>query len=1106
MLFHKNGEGQRSETNPKIKKIFLINKYFRYDGSPERAEIITALRNKVEEDANKSAGISKKSDYKKVYGPINEVKIQKSKGDIRTFDFSNEVYTGRDLFGTEISEEDQKKEYPIKDYSGQVVLNQDSLNAFSMLENTHTLDADYIYRDFKELIVELGYFTKEEITDETPRLLEWLVPSIKSKGYPEREVDKRENEFGTMIHSKGDIEASEFYSLETKIEETEKLEKLEKIELDESSEIEINVPTSDIHISTNGITYTHESKFDIEVNITLEEFLEIAADVHAKMENDSWAYCNGSDGHSGGNHDNGYPIEEHAHYNAIAEAEAGNHYADCSSYVCWVLQETGIVPDGWCTNSYGLIHAPEFENYILTREEAGAPIPGDILLMAHDDQSGHVQINGENNVQYSAGGTEAIRSKPYVSRSFIDGSENVYEYVIRLFDCEKYRGYDGNEMVVSPVTGILLEYGMYDGSQRDSINNDPYRVNVDLKYGPTVKPKEFISNIYSDYTGYAKILVLNKEYYKILEESTANSWNEENGKSLLTQNGTFRETLIDDKDSKALDKIKRSNKACWSDIDQMVYGYKEFAENYEKAGIAGYIVYIDGFVPELPDTSLKYVDNINKNIPYEDDIEAKAEAKLTIENYRKITPSNFTDNDSQLQSCYIEDEEYKTISTEYENKLKAETRIKAKASRTMYLADDDIIYIKEGTVLGRTMTDKELLESEEFRNGETGTFAENRKYTEGDNKAKDNIIGNYLRIIMRDLDGTPVENVEDYMKLGIDEGLDWFELFYWAPFECGGVDKPGCGPESVSSCTPGETAVGIAQWTDLTDPYHPGAHNWNIGNNFARGCYNKDPVLCEPLLDISEMDSEATWIDISGDTELKRYLPFMVYKTKKDKNGQDVYDEDGNVVYELNSEGEKIFLNCRYPDGHPDFSTHGSKIYKVLHQICEEDRESFLKIQMELAKEMNWDPFIKKYPWITKRPECVQAELFHLVIWGTPKMVNDILSKYNKYVADEVLLEEVRAAYANRSNTSKDATHKPYGGRAWNEVEIGYGILDGKLTKSDVEEWVRTGDASILIDNGVDIRDEDGRSVGKERNSEWSQEEVNKMLGIPSGEEEYLNK
>ena len=52
--------------------------------------------------------------------------------------------------------------YEVRNYASTVTLEQDALNAFSILENTHTLDADYIYRDFKELVVELGYYTKEE--------------------------------------------------------------------------------------------------------------------------------------------------------------------------------------------------------------------------------------------------------------------------------------------------------------------------------------------------------------------------------------------------------------------------------------------------------------------------------------------------------------------------------------------------------------------------------------------------------------------------------------------------------------------------------------------------------------------------------------------------------------------------------------------------------------------------------------------------------------------------------------------------------------------------------------------------------------------------------
>ena len=164
------GEALRTETNPAIKMMFLYNTYFRYDGTHETAEAITQLRKE------------------------NDIKLGAL--DLR-FDLSN----GDDVlekYTTEVEMEDDeniKETYSIKDVSGKVTLNQDSLNAFSILENMHTLDAEYIYRDFKELVVELGYFTKEEMTDETPKVLAWMIPDTGCKGYPYRLLDKRENEF-----------------------------------------------------------------------------------------------------------------------------------------------------------------------------------------------------------------------------------------------------------------------------------------------------------------------------------------------------------------------------------------------------------------------------------------------------------------------------------------------------------------------------------------------------------------------------------------------------------------------------------------------------------------------------------------------------------------------------------------------------------------------------------------------------------------------------------------------------------------------------------------------------------------------------------------------
>ena len=143
------GEGQRGPTNEKIKNMFLNNTYFRYDSTTQLAEIITALRNKIKKDEITSSG--------DVYGPLNHL-VKEIKDDKKYYiDVTEKEYLASEL-GFKTEEGEEERTYRVSDYSGKVTINQDSLNAFSMLENTHTLDSDYIYRDFKELIVELRIF------------------------------------------------------------------------------------------------------------------------------------------------------------------------------------------------------------------------------------------------------------------------------------------------------------------------------------------------------------------------------------------------------------------------------------------------------------------------------------------------------------------------------------------------------------------------------------------------------------------------------------------------------------------------------------------------------------------------------------------------------------------------------------------------------------------------------------------------------------------------------------------------------------------------------------------------------------------------------------
>ena len=77
-----------------------------------------------------------------------------------------------------------------------------SLNSFSILENVGTLDAEYQYRDFKELVVELNYFDKEDLSDKIPTIYTWILPeSPVAINWPILPVDKQDIEYGTLIHS-----------------------------------------------------------------------------------------------------------------------------------------------------------------------------------------------------------------------------------------------------------------------------------------------------------------------------------------------------------------------------------------------------------------------------------------------------------------------------------------------------------------------------------------------------------------------------------------------------------------------------------------------------------------------------------------------------------------------------------------------------------------------------------------------------------------------------------------------------------------------------------------------------------------------------------------
>ncbi len=1164
------GEGLRTETNPTIKKMFLINTYFRYDGSQNTAEIITALRKRVKDDylGNKT------NEYGALnalitsgYDLVDGFKVPK------TFDFTEtdgfdrkytatELGLGNDYRITTKNDKGEEvridKEYSVSDYVGQVSLNQDSLNAFTMLENMHTLDADFIYRDYKELIVELGYFTKEELTDEVPRLLEFPVPGTPSVNYPERSLDKRESQYGTMIHSKGDIDAFEDYN-ETKILDTI------------PSKIAIKSPER----TRNGYYRRKQGKgaapgdmFIIPVeptayklNGTNDDVAETAKTIWKQMASvtDGVAYSNGSSNFA-------------ATFKESLEKTDKRSVCD-GVFVSWVFKSLGIDVDGILEKTRGVWTSPH-DLSRLCIEQLGAEIifnyrdlqPGDVMATIWDDN----EYKDDNGNSYKI---DTIQKISILGEEQLDGSFLVYSgsdlpnigdtktslvldedtfnnyslcFGLRLGD-DAYKGYLGNEMVVSPVTGILLEYGTYNPSTVDSITEEQYRLNVDLKYGPIAsnksvdsKNEQYSGKSISDEVGYAKILVLNKENYLYLEQSTDNMWNEhiknneatyvydkENSEvkdrrdSLLEDNGKFREELIDDSDSTAEEKVlgrvgnwSFNAEPRWDYMSQTVYGYKEFVEDYESAGIAGYIVYIDGFVCEKPDENLKKT-SIMTQIPYQDNSDGKEKARISTDDvtenmkgisYKQITEKNIADPATRLPNMYIEDETYELASEKATNKHEAEKMIKYLASTSVYLNGDiydkdgkvdidSLIFIKEGTILGRTMTDKELLESGQVRKDNSlGSYEANREGSlSGDPNKHDKIIGNYIRVIMRDLDKTPVENIENYYKLGAKEPYDWFAILFWVPYESDGVDVPMGGPENISTCTPGELASGIAQWTDLLDHYHEGRDGNGIGSMLRR-MVKDDYDLCWPLEDEMRKSNVKRWEDCTGDNIHPigdyRYLTHQYsVKTGEEFDGKQGYfdvcikvspmspnhpygygslidPKKGPTADNVNRDWLK-HIYCRW-DGHLDLYEYAcdniekSDFQKNLTKVCNMNREKFFKMQRVLAKEGFLDPILVEHPWLEDRPLAVQGALLHTFLGG-----DQVMRWLNESLTNEEILEHVRHYIANRKSTAGEGNGDESAGRAWNEPEIAYGILDGRLSKYVVEKWTRKSCPKILEDAGL---------------------------------------
>ena len=96
-----------------------------------------------------------------------------------------------------------------------------SLMGLSILAGMHTEDAEYIYRDLKEFLIELGYYTKAEFEYLDTKVLNWFIPEYHPQK-TENQVNWRQNKgddalyYGAFIYPKSTEASTDNGSSESK--------------------------------------------------------------------------------------------------------------------------------------------------------------------------------------------------------------------------------------------------------------------------------------------------------------------------------------------------------------------------------------------------------------------------------------------------------------------------------------------------------------------------------------------------------------------------------------------------------------------------------------------------------------------------------------------------------------------------------------------------------------------------------------------------------------------------------------------------------------------------------------------------------------------------
>ncbi len=826
-------DGVRGQTNSKIKKLFLDD-YYLYDGTGPRAALI--------QKAKEMAGSDDPDDFRKKHKKNEIIEVN---------------YTPIDDEGNK----QDSKEYKttIDEISGPINITHSSLSAFSMLQNMHTLDAEYIYHDFKELIVELNYFDKEDLVEPESEVLMFPISGYAANGWPKARYDKSEDYYGTLIHSASDYNAK---TEETQAEIYKNIGELVEQEF------------ADVDTLNKGNQANPKSQNPIHSNKPTGNGSGYKGDTLIETATNCWQYIVDSGKYT---------------YAGAAIPITGGSTVDCSSFISWILYEYGYEDFGGWQNCTGDFMTKDWNSMygwevieVGPGEDCSSQIqPGDIFVRDNGGgvgACGHVQFiysieEDGTIITYDCGSSShwvTANREGYISNFTRGDSKNRPGKIIRIEnpstkkELNKFEGYAGSiaateneeakpEYVLAPVTGEVLKYGT---TERKN-----------LETGKT------------DIVGYIKIRALgNKE------------------RKLVGNNAKYKFGRVEDDEKKEIygDYLTKDDALGWLDEaygDQAEegekptkrdkVGYDYFWEEYKNAGISDNVIYIEGF--DVSDILGEDIAGTPEAPPQN---ESKSQKSYIQKLSKYISGESATDDNPAPQNAYSTTYTVPNLlddNREFALKIGEQAKEDAVYTFSQGSGSKQRIYIKEGAVIGKTYQDGDkrvcqnkkltvLTEEEKQKAQEdTETLAAevttskktgNNLGTSSDNNVetekKKFAIGNYIRVIMRDTDDQVVDHVDEYFER-LEEGQEVkksdtdvdFEFFYFLPKEGGAIDISGSGPEEVSikSWNSNEMAAGIIQWTSLLNT---GMNN--IVDKLCKRAYELDSDLCKELKAFTSMN------------------------------------------------------------------------------------------------------------------------------------------------------------------------------------------------------------------------------------------------------------